>query len=303
MILEKEKKMAVLKQNDKVALVACSNGMSKQSGDIIKVLIAHLNEMGVEVVCSPYLYAEEDVFNGSAKEKGEALMAFYEDESIKAIFDISGGDLANEVLGQLDYEVIRANPKPFFGYSDLTTIVNGIYAKTGNKGYLYQIRNIVREKGTLQKEWVRKSLFEGEKDLTDFSYEFIQGEYLEGEVIGGNIRCFLKLAGTPYMPDFTDKVLLLESMGGGPAQMNTFLNQYAQLGVFEKIRGIVLGTFSNMEKEGLQPAVTTLVKRVLNESASQKVRKMPIVKTQEIGHGADSKGIVIGEAVKLGGAL
>ena len=98
----------------------------------------------------------------------------------KAIFDISGGDLANEVLGQLDYEVIKASGKPFFGYSDLTTVINGIYAKTGNKGYLYQIRNIIREDGALQKEWVRKTLFEDKRDLVDFSYEFLQGEKLRG---------------------------------------------------------------------------------------------------------------------------
>ena len=128
---------------------------------------------------------------------------------------------------------------------------------------------------------------------------FYKVKSLEGEVIGGNIRCFLKLAGTPYMPDLTDKVLLLESMGGGPAQMNTFLNQYAQLGAFEKIRGIILGTFSNMEKEGLQPDVMTLLHRILDQSYSEKVRNLPIVKTREIGHGADSKAIMIGEYISL----
>nr|WP_302597114.1 S66 peptidase family protein [uncultured Cellulosilyticum sp.] len=291
--------MALLKQGDKVALVACSNGQNKQNEGMIAQLISTLNEMGVEAVCSPYLYADEDVFNGTAQEKGEALMSFYKDEDIKAIFDISGGDLANEVLGRLDYEVIKKNNKPFFGYSDLTTVVNGIYAKTGNKGYLYQIRNIIREEAELQQTWVRKTLFEDKKELLDFSYEFVQGDCVEGEVVGGNIRCFLKLAGTPYMPDFTDKVLLLEAMSGGPAQMNTFLNQYAQMGAFEKVRGIILGSFSKMEKEELQPDVVTLLKRILNQSDSKRVRNLPIVKTREIGHGADSKAVVIGEVIKL----
>lgn len=291
--------MAVLKQGDKVALVACSNGQSRQNEEMIKVLISNLNEIGLDVVCSPYLYASENVFNGLAKEKGEALMSFYKDEDVKAIFDISGGDLANEVLGQLDYKVIEANNKPFFGYSDVTTVVNGIYAKTGNQGYLYQIRNIIREDGTVQKEWVRQTLFEDENELLNFSYEFIQGDVLEGEVVGGNIRCLLKLAGTPYMPDLKDRILLLEGMSGGPAQMNTFLNQYAQLGAFEKVKGIILGTFTNMEKENLQPDIVTLLKRVLNQSASEKVRNLPIVKTKEIGHGADSKAVVIGQAIQL----
>ena len=133
----------------------------------------------------------------------------------------------------------------------------------------------------------------------DFEYEFIQGDTLEGEVIGGNIRCFLKLAGTPYMPDFTDKILLLEAMGGGPAQINTFLNQYAQLGAFEKIRGIIFGTFSSMEKEGYTPDVVTLLKRILEESDLKGVRNLPIVKTKEVGHGANSKMVIIGQKVNL----
>ncbi|MEE1071173.1 MAG: LD-carboxypeptidase, partial [Cellulosilyticum sp.] len=191
--------MAVLKKGDQVALVACSNGLSEEKMEMIGELIGVLNNMGLLVVCSPHLYAIKDVFNGTAKEKAEALMNFYKDESVKAIFDISGGDLANEVLGHLDYGVIQKMPKPFFGYSDLTTIVNSIYAKTGNKGYLYQIRNVIGRKGQAQQEWIKSSLFEDKYTLLDFAYEFIQGESLEGEVIGGNIRCFLKLAGTPYM--------------------------------------------------------------------------------------------------------
>lgn len=291
--------MELLKQGDKVALVACSNGLSKQSKEVVERLINELSFMGLEVVWSPYLYAVEDVFSASAKEKAKVLMDFYKDQSVKAIFDISGGDLANEVLSYLDYEFIKSTNKMFFGYSDLTTIVNGIYAKTGNKSGLYQVRNIVREEGVHQREWVKQTLFEGEKDLVDFEYEFIQGDTLEGEVIGGNIRCFLKLAGTPYMPDFTDKILLLEAMGGGPAQINTFLNQYAQLGAFEKIRGIILGTFSSMEKEGYTPDVVTLLKRILEESDLKGVRNLPIVKTKEVGHGANSKMVIIGQKVNL----
>ena len=179
--------MELLKQGDKVALVACSNGLSKQSKEVVERLINELSFMGLEVVWSPYLYAVEDVFSASAKEKAKVLMDFYKDQSVKAIFDISGGDLANEVLSYLDYEFIKSTNKMFFGYSDLTTIVNGIYAKTGNKSGLYQVRNIVREEGVHQREWVKQTLFEGEKDLVDFEYEFIQGDTLEGEVIGVEI--------------------------------------------------------------------------------------------------------------------
>ena len=39
--------------------------------------------------------------------------------------------MANEVLTDLDFEMISASDKIFFGYSDLTTVINAIYTKTG----------------------------------------------------------------------------------------------------------------------------------------------------------------------------
>ena len=69
-------------------------------------------------------------FNGTGEERAEVLMKFFKDSSIKAIFDVSGGDLANGVLDYLDFEIIKNNPKPFFGYSDLSVILNSLYSKT-----------------------------------------------------------------------------------------------------------------------------------------------------------------------------
>ena len=59
------------------------------------------------------------------------------------IFDISGGDLANGVLKYLDFDIIAKSKAEFWGYSDLTTIVNAIYSQTGKYSMLYQIKNVV----------------------------------------------------------------------------------------------------------------------------------------------------------------
>ena len=83
----------------------------------------------------------------------------------------------------------------------------------------------------------KETLLEGETTLFDFDLEWIQGEKMSGEIVGGNIRCFLKLAGTPYLPGFSGKILLLESFSGDVAKMATYLNQYKQLGVFEQSKG------------------------------------------------------------------
>lgn len=70
-------------------------------------------------------------------------MNFYNDDEIAEIFDISGGDVANGILPYLDYEVIQKHSKRYWGYSDLTTIINAIYAKTGKASVLYQVRNLI----------------------------------------------------------------------------------------------------------------------------------------------------------------
>ena len=64
------------------------------------------------------------------------------------------------------------------------------------------------------------------------------------------------------------------------------------MGVFDKINGIILGTFMEMEKSECLPTITELVKNYVNDD-------LAIIKTNEIGHGYDSKAIVIGEMVEF----
>ncbi|AIY80588.1 LD-carboxypeptidase family protein [Clostridium botulinum 202F] len=104
---------------------------------------------------------------------------------------------------------------------------------------------------------------------------------------------FLKLAGTEYIPKFKDKILLLESLSGDVAKMATYLTHYKQLGVFKEIKGIILGNFTEMENNQYSPSIIELVKDIVSDE------NMPIVKTSEIGHGPDSKCIIIGENIEL----
>ena len=285
--------MCILKKDDHIGIVACSNGQPLCNKNKIENLLETLKTLDLNPICSEYIYEINSPFNGSAKEKGKAFMDLYKNDEVKAIFDISGGDLANEVLEYLDYDYIAKNPKPFFGYSDLTTVLNAIYAQTNNPVYLYQIRNLIYSHSENQKSNFINSLFNDKNDLFDFSYKFIQGKKIEGTVVGGNIRCLLKLAGTKYMPDFTDKVLFLESMGGEAGLMSAFLNQLKQMGAFDKIRGLLLGTFSKMQENNISPTIEELVVKIINNP------NLPIAKTEEIGHGANSKCIIIGENITL----
>ncbi len=279
-------------QMKKVGIVACSNGQKEDYVTQIEQLECTLRDMGLQPVFSDFLYERENVFSGTTKERADALMQFYKDEEITEIFDISGGDIANGILPHLDYDVIAKADKRFWGYSDLTTIVNAIYAKTGNPAVLYQVKNLVWDESGQQKENFRHTVTQGKDDLFRLDYHFIQGKEMHGVVVGGNIRCFLKLAGTEYMPDLSHKILLLESLGGGVPEMEAALCQLQQLGAFDKVAGIILGTFTTMERQQYVPTIETLLKRIAGDD-------LPIAVTKEVGHGTDSKAVMIGKPFEL----
>lgn len=294
----------MLKKADKVGIVCCSNGQTPDQKPVLEKLLESLCEFGLQPFLSPALFANTSIFGCSAQERAEILMDFYRDADIKAVFDISGGDVANMMLPHLDYTVIASNPKPFWGYSDLTTVLNGIYAKTGNRGILYQVKNIVWDESGVQKDRMARYCSPEndsmqEDGLFDIAYEFLRGKKMEGIVVGGNLRCLLKLAGTPYWPCMQDKILLLEGLGGGVAQYATYLAQLSQLGVFEQVSGILLGTFTEMEQQGWKPGVEDMLLELLQESVSTKVRNLPVAKTRQIGHGVLAKAIVIGQKLSL----
>ncbi|MDD3225721.1 MAG: LD-carboxypeptidase [Clostridium sp.] len=278
-----------LKKGDKVGIVGCSNAQMLSNKQSIEMLISTIKEIGLVPVFSECIFEKYSVFSGSGEERAGELIKLYNYKEVKAIFDISGGDIANEILEYLDFDTIKNNTKPFFGYSDLTTIINAIYTMTGNISYLYQIRNLINEDKEIQRKRFINSLFHGEKDLFDIKYSFVQGDKMKGIVVGGNVRCLLKLAGTPYLPDFKNKILFLEACGCSPALLTAFFSQLKQMGVFLKINGILLGTFTQMEQNNVKPEVIDILKNVLKND------KMPIAKTREIGHGSDSKCIAIGK--------
>lgn len=279
-----------LNKGDKVGIISCSNGLSIKRKSIIEELENSLNNIGIKIIKGDTLYAKEgSVFNLTGKERAKALEKLFLDKDIKMIFDVSGGDLANEVLDFLDFNIIEKNPKPFFGYSDLTVILNAIYSKCNITTYNYQLRNLASRFKDMQIKNFKSSFLEGKDDIFKLKYEWIQGNYLEGIVVGGNIRCLLKLAGTKYMPSFKDKILFLESFSGNQAKMITYITQYKNLGVFDEIKGIILGEFTEMERENLKPDILEILKRSIGNS------KIPILKTKDIGHSEDAKCIPIGE--------
>lgn len=261
----------------KVGIVCCSNGIDRKQKDYLLKLEKQLQQLDIEVIWSPYIFKQTDIQPASAVDRAKILIKMNQDETIDAVFDISGGDIANEILDDLDFNQII---KPFWGYSDLTTVINAIYTQTKRQSILFQIRHIVDNDRQIQR-WKEKSLF-------DLDYQIMQGQGVQGIVIGGNIRCFLKLAGTKYFPDVKDKLLLLEAYSGNEAKLITYLSQLKQMHVFEQIQGLILGTYTEYFKDHDINDLLQIVKRYVPDD-------LTIIYTKDIGHHKNAKAIVIGK--------
>ena len=280
----------MLNKNDKIALVVCSNGKNIEDKERLEKLESILIEMGLVPVFTKYIYKDKFERGAKAQVRGEELMSFYKNKEIKAIFDISGGDIANEILDYLDYDVIKRNYKPFFGYSDLTTVLNALRSQMNEVNYLYQILNIIESEGI--KTSVENTFMKNEQTLFDVKWRFLQGSSIEGEVIGGNIRCFLKLVGTRYFPKVKNKVLFIEGLGTSIEGLVTHLSQLKQIGVFDKISGLLIGTFTKIEKEMSEEELFELIQEYIPSS-------LAVAKTQEVGHEKNSKVLKIGEKIYI----
>ena len=158
---------------------------------------------------------------------------------------------------------------------------------TGRESVLYQVKNLIWDKTGRQEE-----IFLTPK-MYEFSYEFYQGSYMSGVVVGGNIRCLLKLAGTKYFPELKDKILFLEALSGGEAQLRTYLAQLNELGAFSNTRGILLGTFTEFEKTNSGKKIFDMIHQYTDDM-------LPVAKTNDIGHSNLSKALVIGKVYSLG---
>ncbi|WP_062430712.1 S66 peptidase family protein [Herbidospora daliensis] len=120
-----------LKQGDRVAVVAPSGGLP----EVFPIPFDHglrrlRDEFGLVTVELPTTRR----MNATPQERAADITAAFADPSIKALVAAIGGDDQITVIPHLDDEVIRRNPKPFFGYSDNTNLLAHLW-RLGIVGY------------------------------------------------------------------------------------------------------------------------------------------------------------------------
>lgn len=267
-----------------VGLIACSDfDIEKNCERLIKIKDILQEEFKIRVKEAKSLFFKK-------RDKVMDLNNFFNDREVEIIFDISGGDSANSILDSVNYKIVKECKTVYAGYSDNTVIINSLYHKTGKYSYYYNINNLVKDDSLNQKEYFKKVFIE--KDINNiFSYKFLKQDKIKGVVIGGNIRCFLKLAGTRYFPNYNNKILFLESFSGNEKRIFSYLYQLKHIGVFDKIAGLIIGVFTELENSNIKIEEITL--------DFFKNYKFPIIKTEDLGHHKNAKAIIIGRSICL----
>jgi muramoyltetrapeptide carboxypeptidase LdcA involved in peptidoglycan recycling len=283
---------SLLNSGDTVGLISCSDGLNESGRMKVNRIIRTFHALGLKIKLAKTIYRRPgSPFSGSPEERALELMSLFLDPKVQAIFDVSGGDSANQILPFLDFDRIRGSRAFYTGISDLSVINNALYTRTGKISYHYRIMNLAGRYAAMQQDFFKKYFMAPESP--SFNYRWLRGEALSGTVIGGNIRCFLKLAGTSDFPDPSGKIVFLEALGGGPTRMASLLAQLDQLAVFRKCSGILLGTFSELQAKAMTPGIEQLVLTITQRYG------LPVAQTGQLGHGEDARCLPIGGFLHL----
>src|SRR5262249_56005158 len=120
------------------------------------------------------------------------------------------------------------------------------------------------------------------------------GGMAEGPLRGGNLSVFSRVMGTAAMPDLEGAVLLLEDQGERPYRLDRMWTHLELAGVFARVRGIVLGTFTACEEAGAPYSSADVLRELAQASA------LPCAAGFPIGHGTVNEPVPLGVRVRLG---
>lgn len=219
---------------------------------------------------------------GIPKEVAADINAMFADPEVKAIMAQTGGYSANSVLEYLDYELIKKNPKPYIGMSDVTNFHMAFFTKCNMVGF--HMDDVLH----FNKEFFLKFLTKTEvpgiiSPLTEWE-DWKKGK-AQGVLIGGNLQLFANLIGTEFFPPlrvFNGAILYWEEVGEPLHNIARFLTHLKYAGVLDKISGMLIGKITYIkparEKEVVEPTIKELVLDVLEDY------KFPILANLDFGH-------------------
>lgn len=259
-----------LQPGDTIAIVSPSSGITSLVPRRFERGVAYLEKLGYRVKVMPHARERLAHRAGTYEAQAEDLNRAFADPEVRMILTSIGGYTSNGVLRFLDWELIGRSPKIVMGYSDTTALSTGMHTQAGLVT-LYgpallptfaefpgmhpysrdSFLDVVTGKTPIwgpSPDWTSEKLSWDEEDdrprimKPNPGWRVLRGGMARGPLMAGNLTILLALAGTPYFPETTGKILCIEDDRESPLPYwDLHLNQLRGMGVLDRIAGLLIG--------------------------------------------------------------
>jgi len=270
--------------------------------------VAALERLGFKPKLAPNVRQRWGFLAGSDRDRAGDLMKMFADRKVKAILCVRGGYGTARLLPLLDYRVIRANPKIFIGYSDITSLHCAFLVKSDlvsfhgpmlNSDFIKQdlpdftLQSFLK---TLMQPSAPGSICAGYRKKT---ITILRRGRVSGPLMGGNITLLCAALGTPYQPSFKHQILFFEDLDEVPYRFDRMLTQWLNAGLLQQVAGIAIGINANCKDPKAKGAKE--YRQTLEDVFRERLLplKIPVVAGLPFGHIPRNATLPIGVRVTL----
>ena len=269
-----------LKAGDKIAVFSPSSPVTATVPVRYARGRAYLQEKGYEIVEGSLTGKRDFYRSGSIQERAEELNALIRNPDVRCIMAAIGGMNSNSILPYVDYDALMRDPKLIVGYSDVTALLLGIYAKTGlvtcygpamaasfgefppyvDETFRYfediaagraEIPHLLPTPGIWTDEFIDWKTQDRAKAGNENCLLTVRSGAAEGRLIGGNLNTMQGVWGTEYMPEIRrGDILLIEDSLKDAATIERGFSLLKLSGIFDKIGGLILGKHEKFDDMG-----------------------------------------------------
>lgn len=285
-----------LKKGDMVGVIAPASPPNLEN---LERGIEFLQELGLTVKKGKSINEINGYLAGSDQDRLEDLHEMFLNHDVKAIICACGGYGTGRLAANLDYEMIKQNPKIFWGYSDITFLHTAIRKETGLvtfHGPMLGSDIGKKDIHPLSKKGFRQLFQAIELIYTEelAPLEVLVEGVAEGELIGGNLSLLVSTLGTKFEIETKGKLLFIEDVNEEPRSVDRMLNQLYMAGKLNDAAGIVVGDFCDcIPKSDLSLTLEEVISHYVM------LANKPALKGFQIGHCNPHISIPLGVNAKL----
>lgn len=277
----KKRKYPILKQGDKVAIMAPAYGVHERD---LRKIESYIKSIGLEPFIPKGFMSGDLIASATEEVRFEQLEYALESDDIKAIWCVKGGSGSPQLIPYLEKMDKPKNEKLFIAFSDNTSIHFFLNQKWGwqtlHAPILWQIVRERIDKRSI--EQVENIIF-GRDYKNNFDLQLISDEaptkkITSEAIIGGNLKLVQCSIGTSWEIESKNKILLFEDINEKPYQLDRIFTHILQSNLLDGADAIIFGDFEGGDIDIEADLVDKLLKRF-----STKV-KCPVFRTEGIGH-------------------